>query len=73
MVLLVFLCVEMCAEFRWEVQAGHAVERGTAYNRKDQTHQNCDIFMGKIATTFWPYQGKQPELLPSGRDWFATF
>jgi len=52
MVLLVFLCVEMCAEFRWEVQAGHAVERGTAYNRKDQTQQNCYIFRGRIATTF---------------------
>jgi hypothetical protein len=23
------------------VQAGHAVERGTAHDRKDQTHLNC--------------------------------
>src|SRR5208337_1437885 len=33
----VFLCVEVCAETRI-VQAGHAVERGTAHDRKDQTH-----------------------------------
>jgi hypothetical protein len=33
--------VEVCAGTRRIVQAGHAVERGTADNRKDQTQLNC--------------------------------
>jgi hypothetical protein len=52
MVLLVFLCVEMCAEFRRKVQAGHAVERGTAYNRKDQTQLYSTILLLKELQVF---------------------
>jgi enhancing lycopene biosynthesis protein 2 len=33
--------VEVCAGTRRIVQAGHALERGTADNRKDQTQLNC--------------------------------
>ncbi len=32
------LVLKYALNFRREVKAGHAVERGTAYNRKDQTH-----------------------------------
>jgi hypothetical protein len=44
----------MCAEIRWEVQAGHAVERGTAYNRKVKRTYSLPVF--------WPNSHRNPSL-----------
>ena len=41
------LVLKYALNFRRKLQAGHAVERGTAYNRKDQTHLKSTDFCGK--------------------------